>query len=87
MAPLNTLAEYVLPLVKVGGAFLAYKGKIGDEEKDARGAISELGGRIAKIDKYVLAGEYERSFVLIEKIKPTPTKYPRGQNKPRILPL
>ena len=38
-------------------------------------------------DGATLAGEYERKFVVTIKERPTPAKYPRGQNKPRILPL
>ena len=45
VAALPMLAEYCLPLVKVGGNFLAMKGASGEEElAAARGAIKKLGG-------------------------------------------
>ena len=88
VAPLPTLAEYALPLLKVGGTLVAYKGQNPEEEvKSAENALKVLGGEVAKIDEYRLDGQYERSFVLIKKTRETPIKYPRGQNKPRILPL
>ena len=49
------LAEYCLPLVKVGGQFLAMKSVSSDDEiAGARGAIGQLGGRIADIRDYTV---------------------------------
>ena len=87
VAPLNVLLEYTLPLVKKGGAVVAYKGDPEEELRNAEKALRVLGGRIKNVEKYKLNGEYERSFVIVEKIEETPLKYPRGQNKPRIMPL
>lgn len=87
VAPLNILLEYTLPLVKKGGAVVAYKGRPEEEIRTARNALRVLGGEIRSVEKYVLNGEYERSFVIVEKTGETPVKYPRGQNKPRIMPL
>ena len=87
VAPLNVLLEYTLPLVKKGGAVVAYKGDPEEELRNAEKAWRVLGGRVKTVEKYKLNGEYERSFVIVEKIEETPLKYPRGQNKPRIMPL
>lgn len=88
VAPLNVLVEYALPLLKVGGTLIAYKGQQTEEETaNALNALKILRGRIKSVEKYVLDGEYSRSFVIVEKTGETPIKYPRGQNKPRILPL
>lgn len=87
VAPLNVLAEYALPLLQKGGALVAYKGSPDEEVKNAANALKVLGGTIKTIDRYCLNGEYERSFVVVEKTGETPLKYPRGQNKPRIMPL
>ena len=88
VAPLNILAEYALPLLKVGGTLVAYKGTNPEEERLlAENALKVLGGEIEKIEKYKLDGTFERSFIIVKKVKKTPLKYPRGQNKPRILPL
>lgn len=87
VAPLNVLLEYTLPLVKKGGAVVAYKGDPEEEMRNAENALRILGGRVKSVEKYKLNGEYERSFVIVEKTAETPLKYPRGQNKPRIMPL
>ncbi|MBO5304114.1 MAG: 16S rRNA (guanine(527)-N(7))-methyltransferase RsmG [Clostridia bacterium] len=87
VAPLNVLCEYALPLLKVGGTLVAYKGDAEEEIINAKKALSILGGKVKMVDEYILNGEYKRSFVIVEKVKPTPIKYPRGQNKPRNSPL
>lgn len=90
VAELNVLAEYCLPLVKVGGIFIAMKGKDCDEEIDkSENAIKILGGEIQKILKFSLTsdGENERTLAVIKKVFPTPKKYPRGQGKPKKEPL
>ena len=57
VAALPMLAEYCLPLVKVGGSFLAMKGASGEEElAAARGAIKKLGGEYKEIRTLHLPG-------------------------------
>lgn len=92
VAPLNTLVEYLLPLVKVGGQAVIYKSsKIQEELEVAQKAISVLGGKIDKIEKYEIneSGfeEIERNVLVIKKIRSTPAKYPRPANKPRTNPI
>lgn len=87
VAPLNVLAEYALPLLKERGVLVAYKGKPDEEIAAAERALKILNGKITSVVRYRLADEYDRSFVIVEKTGETPDKYPRGQNKPRILPL
>ena len=86
VARLNTLCEYCLPFVKVGGVFVAYKGDCGEEVAEAENAVKILGGRIKKVDKFELYGE-RRSLVVIEKVAPTLPKYPRGRGLERKKPL
>ncbi len=87
VASLNTLVEYCLPFVKIGGYFVAYKSEKADEEiENAHSAIAKLGGKIEKIDEINLFGA-SRRFIYIKKISKTPTQYPRGKNKPRLDPL
>lgn len=86
VARLNTLAEYCMPLVKVGGRFIAYKGDCDGEIKEAEKAITILGGGIEKVEKYTLGGD-KRTLVIVKKIKPTPPKYPRGQGRERKNPI
>lgn len=88
VARLNTLCEYCLPYVKVGGKFIAYKGVCDDEVKEAANAIKILGGEVEKILKYELPEGYgSRSLIVIKKIKNTPAAYPRGLGKERKNPL
>lgn len=87
VAGLPTLVEYVLPLVKVGGLFIAQKNAGSDEIKNAEKAIEMLGGRIKSeinIDNPDLP---DRLLLIIEKVSPTPQEYPRRTGKPLKNPL
>ena len=87
VARLNTLLEYCLPYVKLGGYFIAYKSMDTEEEiNESKNALNILGGKIEKIDKINLEGN-ERTLIYIKKVKNTPNKYPRGRNKPKNQPL
>ncbi len=78
VARLNVLAEFCLPLVKVGGKFIAMKGDAQDEITEGENAIKLLGGKIAEIKNVKLPNlDDKRTLVIIEKIKITPNKYPR----------
>lgn len=78
VARLNVLAEFCLPLVKVGGKFIAMKGDAQDEIAEAENAIKLLGGKIIEIKNIKLPNlDDKRTLVIIEKIKTTPNKYPR----------
>ena len=87
VAPLPTLAEYCLPLVKKGGSMIAWKGSE-DETDAARNAVRILGGGNVRAVRYTLPEGYgDRMLVLAEKLRETPAKYPRGQGKERKSPL
>lgn len=87
VARLNTLCEYCLPFVKVGGYFIAYKGEADEELIEAQNAIKVLGGKLERVEKYSLPDGDRRSLIVIKKIAPTPLKYPRGQGKERKAPI
>jgi 16S rRNA (guanine(527)-N(7))-methyltransferase RsmG len=88
VAPLNILAEYCLPFVKVGGLFIAMKGSSGKEELDnAQNAITTLGGELATFAEFELSNGDKRSIIIIKKISQTPTKYPRKSKKIDTKPL
>ena len=73
VAKLDILCGYCLPLVKVGGVFVAYKQvEVEAEVEAAARAIAILGGRLREIRKFPA-----RSLVLIDKIAPAPSPYPR----------
>lgn len=85
VAALPVLAELCLPLVRVGGKFLAMKARRGEEEwESAASAVSKLGGKlIARHTVTLTDGEErdERIIFEIEKVKPTPAQYPRAYAK------
>ncbi len=89
VAQLNVLAELALPLVKVGGKFLAMKSVGSEEEVNvAKSAIAQLGGRIAGTYDYTIPGtEVVHRVVIIEKVKPTPKQFPRAFAKIKKSPL
>lgn len=89
VASLDTLTEYCIPFVSVGGHFIAMKGPDVEEElKESKKAIKTLGGRIKEVKKIRLPkSDILHSLIIIEKIKNTPTKYPRGGGKPKKNPL
>ena len=86
VAPLNVLAEYCLPFVKVGGYFIALKGSE-DETQSSKNAVSLLGGEIEENVSYKLPNGDPRSIVIIKKISQTPTQYPRKPKKIASSPL
>ena len=89
VAQLNVLCELTLPLVKVGGQFLAMKSVSSDDEiAGARGAIGQLGGRIADIRDYTVPEtEVRHRLVIVEKVKDTPAIYPRSFARIKKAPL
>lgn len=89
VAGLPVLAEYCLPIVKVGGLFVAMKGpKVKEEIEAAKNALSVLGGVMDKVInlKLPLIGD-ERNLVIVRKVSPTPGSYPRRAGMPQKKPL
>lgn len=89
VAPLNTLAEYLLPMARRNGLVVVYKGAGAPQEfVEARKAIELLGGETVRLApvQVPLLGE-QRFVLLIKKTAPTPDRYPRGQGLPRKKPL
>ena len=89
VASLPVLAEYLLPLVRVGGGMLALKGETGPAEAhSAGGAIHILGGNIRQLIPVLLPGVTEERFlVVVDKISATPPGYPRRVGLPAKRPI
>lgn len=86
VAPLNMLAEYCLPLVKVGGMYVSMKGADNEVEL-GKNAIEKLGGKIENIVSLELSTGDKRNLILIRKISQTSIKYPRKSKKISSKPL
>ena len=80
VAPLNVLCELSLPLVRVGGSFLAMKSvDCGEELQSAKSAISQLGGQLEGCEDYTIPGtDVTHRVVRIRKVRPTPKTFPRA---------
>ena len=89
VAALNVLCELALPMVKVGGAFLAMKSVDSDEElRQAKSAISQLGGSVESVQDYTIPGtDVTHRLVTIRKVKPTPHAFPRAFARIKKNPL
>jgi len=83
VARLNMLCEYCLPYVKVGGVFVAYKGREYDEElKEAERAIEIFGAKLDRVEEFKLDSDNTRALIFIRKLSQTPLNYPR---KPHVI--
>lgn len=88
VARMNTLAEYCAPLVRVGGCFVAYKGEAAEEIEEAGRAFSLLGLRLRCAERFELPAQSgKRTLAVCDKVKSTPSAYPRGRGKERSRPL
>ena len=89
VASLPELVELTLPFCRIGGRFIAQKkGDIDEEVNGAKKAIATLGGKLNRIKKIEL-DEFDdaRYLVIIDKIHPTPNKYPRRPGMPKRRPI
>ena len=89
VAPMRVLAEYLLPLVKIGGLMLAQKGADpAAEVAAARNAFGILGGKhIQTLAVSVPNLDAARHLALVRKTKPTPKQYPRRAGMPGRKPI
>ncbi len=88
VARLDLLSELCLPLVKVGGVFLAMKGPgCAEELEEARHAIEILGGEPEVLTYAIPGTDLTRNVVRIRKVSQTPQKYPRRWAKMQKTPI
>jgi 16S rRNA (guanine527-N7)-methyltransferase len=89
VAPLRILCEYCIPLVRVGGFFLSYKGPgVEKELNEASNALNLMGGSFIEIRNLLVPFSIKtHNIVVIHKINKTPDKYPRLPGKPEKSPL
>ena len=89
VAAMPVLCELCLPLVKVGGTFLAMKSARSDDELTAAArAIETLGGRLERVVDYAIpGGDVTHRAVVVKKVAPTPPPYPRAFGQIKKKPL
>lgn len=89
VANLSSLSEYCLPFVKKGGMVISYKSADIDIEINSAGnALKLLGGKILDKKEFCLPdSDIRRALILIEKVKMTPSRYPRKAGLPSKEPL
>ena len=86
LAPLRVLVEYALPLLTIGGVGVFPKGRAAAEEVSAASrALRLLGG---EADVRMVASDHEQSpVIVVRKVAPTPSEYPRRPGVPSRRPL
>lgn len=88
VAAMNIMLEYGLPLIKINGKLLLWKGRnYASEMGEARNALLTLGGVVEDIFHYTLMEELDRVIVCLRKTAITPAKYPRRVGVPSKRPL
>lgn len=88
VAAMKVVLEYGLPLVKLGGRVLLWKGSSHQQEIiEAQNALETLGGEIEAVHPYNLMQERDRALVVVKKVSPTPGQYPRRIGIPTKKPL
>lgn len=88
VANMNTLSEYCMPFVKVGGIFAPMKAAKADEElENAENAIKLLGGKVDRVCHLNIDNCGERCIIITKKISQTPPKYPRASAQISKKPL
>ena len=87
VARLNILLELTAPYVKVGGKVLAMKGTAAQEElEEAKNAIKRLGLKVETVKEFPVDGT-AHTVIVLKKIAPTPSQYPRRYAKIKQAPL
>lgn len=89
VSQLNILLELIIPMLKVGGSFIALKGQGYEEEINAsKEALRRLNCRIGQIYEFELPESHEkRAIIHIVKDKETNKKYPRQYTDIKRQPL
>jgi 16S rRNA (guanine527-N7)-methyltransferase len=88
VAPLPVLVEYALPFLRVGGQLAAIKGRSALREiDDSVHAMTELYAHLQDAPVFHAPNGLPQTVALIEKLGPTPERYPRRTGIPSKRPL
>lgn len=85
----SVCAEYVLPLLKLEGQAVLYRGQWSAEETEAlRPAVAQLGGAIVAVEAFTTpVSQSVRHCLYLQKVAPTPAEFPRAVGIPGKQPL
>lgn len=87
VAALPVLSELCVPFARPGGYFLAMKGpNFQDEVEHMQHGLKLMNADVKSVVEYDV-GDYHRSIIMVRKIAPTPSKYPRKFSKIKSKPL
>lgn len=88
VASMNILLEYGLPLLRLEGKLILWKGRNYQREIElSEKALKTLGGKVRKVFSYNLMVERDRALVVVQKKEMTPDRYPRRVGIPEKRPL
>jgi 16S rRNA (guanine527-N7)-methyltransferase len=91
VARLSVVAEYCVPLLRVGGHAIAMKGRLEEAElSEGKRAAEKLRAEVAEVipvPRLPELGEKQRTLVVLRKVGETPKKYPRSVGTPAKRPL
>lgn len=89
LAPLAVVAEYAAPLLRIGGTFVAWRGRREpDAERVAKKAADELGLEVLEpVHARPYSTAENRYLHLMTKIEETPARFPRRPGVARKRPL
>lgn len=78
---IGQVVEYLLPLLRVGGEAIVWKGRVEHELDGARRACAAIGGELVRVVSTAELGVEDalpgRSLVVVRKTGVTPSRYPR----------
>ncbi|MGF1672926.1 MAG: 16S rRNA (guanine(527)-N(7))-methyltransferase RsmG [Rivularia sp. (in: cyanobacteria)] len=89
VASASACAEYTLPLLKLGGLAVIYRGNLTDQEiNNMENALEQLGGVIESIEQFnTPISNSDRHCLYLRKVVSTPAKFPRSVGVPAQRPL
>lgn len=83
LAQMQVASELCLPLVRVGGMFIAQKSDSAEDEiKDSQTVIGELGGKVGEVVRVRIPHtNITRHLVIVSKQAACPNQFPRAYSK------
>lgn len=89
VAPLPVLVEYAAPLLRMGGALVAWKGRRDPDEEVGGARAAEVAGLepTEPLSARPYEGVRHRTLYLYLKVRPTPESLPRRPGQARKRPL